>query len=351
MKVEKSTKKMKAVICKTPYEMVVEEVSIPEVGFDEVLVKVKAAAICGSDLKSYKGIHPLVKLPKILGHEFAGTIEKTGSNVSGFSIGDRVIIEPSFPCGSCFYCQRKEYYLCNELKQIGHEINGAFADYTLAHKDFIYKCPDNVEWEEACLAQPLAIALHAVNRSGLKKGDRVLILGGGTIGLLIMQLAHKKGAVVGITEIMDEKLDLARQLGADFVLKGNDPEIYQKIVSEVGPIGTDIVVEAVGSTNTIQQSFEVVRKGGTILLVGLTGHSFEEIPLEKAVLNELNIKGTVRYTSGDYTEVLKILEDKIVNVEMLVSRRFSLDETPTVFSQLLRDSSGILKSVMTHVEY
>ena len=219
---------MKAAICDKPFEITVEEVPTPVPGPDELLIQVKASAICGSDMKAYEGKHPLIRLPIILGHEFSGVIVEKGSRVDGFRVGERVVVEPSSVCGQCFFCQRMQYSLCDNLKQLGHQLPGSFAEYTVAKARFTYLLPDSTPFEKGALTQPLAISIHALYRAGIRKGQTVLILGTGTIGLLMLQLALQMGARVFASDLVDFKLEKAKALGAHQVWNGSSPEMMRE---------------------------------------------------------------------------------------------------------------------------
>ena len=337
---------MKAAICEKPFEITVREVPTPAPGPDELLIQVKASAICGSDMKAYEGKHPLIRLPIILGHEFAGVIVENGSRVDGFKVGDRVVVEPSSVCGQCFFCQRMQFSLCDNLKQLGHQLPGSFAEYTVAKARFTYLLPHGTPFEMGALAQPLAISIHALHRAGIGKGQTVLILGTGTIGLIILQLALQKGARVFVSDLVDFKLEKAKALGAHHAWKGSSPEMIEEIKSHTNGLGADVVIEAAGSSATIQQAFSAVRKSGTILLLGLTGHPKEEIPLERVTLNELNLHGTMRYAMGDFPEAIEMIHQKMIDLDSLILKRFALVETPEVFKETFRSPQNVLKSVM-----
>jgi L-iditol 2-dehydrogenase len=337
---------MKAAICEKPFEITVGEVQIATPGADELLIQVKASAICGSDMKAYEGKHPLIRLPIILGHEFAGVIVEKGSQVDGFKVGDRVVVEPSSVCGQCFFCQRMQYSLCDNLKQLGHQLPGSFAEYTVAKARFTYLLPDGTPFEKGALAQPLAISIHALHRAGVGKGQTVLILGTGTIGLLLLQLALQMGARVFASDLVDFKLEKAKALGAHQVWNGLSPEMMKEIKAQTKGLGADVVIEAAGSSVTIQQAFSAVRKAGTVLLLGLTGHPKEEVPLERVTLDELNLHGTMRYAMGDFPEAIKMIHQKSIDLDSLILKRFALVETPEVFEETFRSPQNVLKSVM-----
>jgi 2-desacetyl-2-hydroxyethyl bacteriochlorophyllide A dehydrogenase len=337
---------MKAAICKKPFEISIEEVPMPTPGTDELLIQVKASAICGSDIKAYEGKHPLIRLPLILGHEFSGVIVKKGKEVNGFQEGDRVVVEPSSVCGKCFFCQRMEYYLCENLKQLGHQLQGSFAEYTLSKAKFTYRLPNAIAFEKAALIQPLAISIHAADRAGIRNGQDVIILGMGPIGLLLLQLFKKRGARVLSTDLVDFKLDKATTLGADRVCHGSDPNLNEKVRDWTQGRGADVVIEAAGTSATIRQSFSLIRRGGTILLLGITGHEKEEVPLQSATLDELNVLGTVRYGMGDFPRAIEMVHQQMVDLDSIITRRFGMTDLPDVFRETIRSPERILRSVM-----
>ncbi|MGA2466296.1 MAG: alcohol dehydrogenase catalytic domain-containing protein [Thermodesulfobacteriota bacterium] len=337
---------MKAAICKKPFELSIEEVPMPVPQSDELLIQVKASAICGSDIKAYEGKHPLIQLPIILGHEFSGVIVEKGNRVDGFRVGDRVVVEPSFVCGQCFFCQRMEYYLCKNLKQLGHQLPGSFAEYTISKARFTYRLANTIPFDKAALVQPLAISIHAVDRAGIRKGQFVVILGMGPIGLLLLQVARQMGANVFVSDLVDFKLEKAKALGAQRVSNGSTPHLIDEIRGWTNGLGADVVIEAAGTSTTVRQSLSAVRRGGTILLLGITGHQKEEVHLERATLDELNLLGTVRYGMGDFPRAIEMIHQETVDLDTLILRRFALTETPRIFEELVRFPERVLRSVM-----
>jgi len=337
---------MKAAVLKKPFEITVEDVRMPVPEEDEVLIQVKASAVCGSDLKAFEGKHPLIKPPIVLGHEFSGVIAKTGSAVKTLGIGDRVVVEPSFVCGHCFFCERQAYYLCTNLKQLGHQLPGSFAEYTVAKERFTYLLPETVSFEKAALTQPLAISIHAIDRADVREGQSVVILGAGAIGLLLLQVARQRGGRVFVSDIVDFKLEKAKALGAEETGKGTSPGLIDQIRSWTKGQGADVVIEAAGSSVTIRQAFSCVRRGGTILLLGLTGHDTEEVPLERVTLGELKVLGTMRYAFGDFLRAIEMIEHETIDLNAIILRRFALAEGPEVFRETLQSPERVLRSVM-----
>jgi L-iditol 2-dehydrogenase len=337
---------MKATILREPFDLGIEEVRTPVPGPDELLIRVKASAVCGSDLKAYEGKHPLIKPPIILGHEFSGVITAKGSAVEGCQTGQRVVVEPSFACGRCFFCEKQAYYLCQDLKQLGHQLPGSFAEYTVAKAQFAYPLPEAVSFETAALTQPLAISIHAIDRASVKEGQSVVILGAGAIGLLLLQVARHRGARLFVSDIVNFKLEKAKALGAEKVAKGSSLDLVDQIRAWTGGLGADVVIEAVGSSATIRQAFSAVRRAGTVLLLGITGHEKEEVDLGRATMDELNLLGTVRYGRKDFPRAIEMIHRGAVDLDTIILKRFALSDTPKVFEEMLRFPESALKSVM-----
>ncbi|RLE79903.1 MAG: alcohol dehydrogenase, partial [Thermoprotei archaeon] len=241
---------MKAAVLKGPYDINVTDTERPEIGDDQVLIRVKRCGICGSDIHAYKGKHPDFIIPIIPGHEFSGVIEEVGSSVKRVKEGDRVVVEPLKVCGKCYYCRRGAYNKCTNLKVLGAQVNGAFAEYIAVDERWVYRLPDNVSFEEGAMVEPLAVAVHAVKRAN-HIGNNVLVLGSGTIGLLLAQVLKIYGASeVIVTDIKDWKLNLAKEFGAITVNPLKD-DLKEAIDRVTGGIGVDSSFEAVGNEETL----------------------------------------------------------------------------------------------------
>ena len=338
--------RMKAAVLKAPYQMSIEEVVVPEPKADEVLVRVRASAVCGSDLKAYEGKHPLIRPPIILGHEFSGVAAAVGSDVRHIREGDWVVVEPSSVCGRCFFCRRRQFSLCESIEQLGHQLPGSFAEYTLAKARFTYPLPEGVSFERASLTQPLAISLHAVDRAGIGPGASVVILGMGAIGLLLLQIARMRGAEVLATDVVDSRLKKALALGAGRAENGAAPDLLKRIRDWSGGMGPDIVIEAAGTSATVRQAFSAVRRAGTVLLLGITGHDHEEVDLGRVTLEELSLLGTMRYGEGDFPRAIDLIRRGEIDLDTLILKRFPLEETPEVLAESLRSPDSVLRSVM-----
>lgn len=299
---------------------------------DEVLVRVRACGICGSDVHGMDGRTGRRIPPIVMGHEAAGTIEAVGSAVLGWAVGERVTFDSTIYCGACDFCRRGEINLCDARRVLGvscgeYRQDGAFAEFVAVPARILYRLPEGLSFERAAMAEPVSIALHAVNRSGLRAGQSAAVVGVGMIGLLIVQALRERGASKIVAIDLDaDKLALAREMGATHT--GFD-----------GPV--DVVLEAVGIAPTIRQAVENVRKGGTVVLVGNLSPSVE-IPLQAVVSRELSVLGSAA-SQGEYPEALAMIADGRMRVDPLISARSSLEEAGGWFDRLHAGEKGLMK--------
>lgn len=337
---------MKAAVCLKPGKIVMKNVPIPKPKDNEVLVKIKAAGICGSDVDGYLGRHPMIGYPIILGHECSGIVTEVGKKVSRKRIGEAVIVEPFSLCHKCVFCRQDRYNLCNDLKIIGHQIPGAFAEYVVIEDRFAHKKPANLSFEEAAVMEPATGSFHAVSRCGIKKGDLVVILGCGTIGSFALQHCKNFGAKVLVSEIEGFKLKAAKELGADFTINPKKENLKKKVMKLTGGIGADCVIEAVGSQETLSQTVPLVKKGGTIMLIGWTGASQDKFDLTNVTFNEIKVLGTLGFCN-DHTKVIRLASRGKVNIKKIITHQFSLPEVEKGIKMLHNHQGGIWKAVIS----
>ena len=336
---------MKASVCQEPRKITIKDVKMPEPGDDEVLVKVKSSGISGSDVRAYLGKHPEVIYPVILGHEFSGEVAALGKDVEGFEIGDGVIVEPLLPCTECKACSAGDYNLCSELVMTGYHVPGSFAEYAIARTGFVYPKGEFLSFDEAALVEPLAVAVHAVRQARIGIGDTVIILGTGTIGLLAIQVARKAGAKVLATDLSNEKLHLAASLGADYVMAGNTDEARQLVMAMTQDSGADVVMECAGTPQTLAQSVELVRKGGTILVVGWTGNELDSISLTGIAMNGIKLLGSTIYCR-DFPTAIELAVSGDVNLNSMISHTSSLSKVGEALEELSQGQHEIIKAMV-----
>ena len=322
--------KMKAVRYYAPKDIRYEEVNVkmPDVG--EVLVKVEAALTCGTDVKTFRRGHPVLikKTPSGFGHEFAGTVVKLGEGVENFKIGDRVVAANSAPCGECFFCRRGEENLCENLDLL----NGAYAQYITVPARIVEKnmliIPNDVPFRHAVFCEPLANVVHGIERTPIKKGDTVGVVGIGPIGLMFARLAKLKGAKVIAMGRNELKLKMAREFAlADEVIdlkKYPDPREFIMSITEEGR-GLDVAIECVGLPEIWEQMFTLVRKGGTVhLFGGCSSGTSVNIDTRRLHYDEVNIVSVFHHTPKYFRKALDYIVSGQVEVEKLITKTMQM---------------------------
>ncbi|WP_025225454.1 galactitol-1-phosphate 5-dehydrogenase [Fimbriimonas ginsengisoli] len=311
------------------------DLPVPEPAPDEVLIRVRACGICGSDVHGMDGSTGRRIPPIVMGHEASGDIVKVGADVAGWQIGDRVTFDSTIYCGHCPYCLRGEVNLCDNRQVLGvscaeYRRQGAFAEFVAVPSRVLCRLPNGLGYEQAAMVEPVSVALHGVHRARVQVGERVVVVGVGMIGLLVVQVLKAKGAgeIVAV-DIDARKLELAIALGADSA-QG----------SSIG-MELDAAIEAVGITATVDMAIRSVRKGGNVSLVGNLSPKVE-IPLQVAVTRELSIYGCCA-SQGDYEESLSLIASGAVKVDSMISARISLDQAPEYFDRLHRQEPGLMK--------
>lgn len=322
--------KMKAVRFYAPQDIRYEEVNIKEPKEGEILVKIKAALTCGTDVKTYKRGHPVLikSVPSGFGHEFSGVVEKIGEGVTSFKKGDRVVCANSAPCGECFYCRHEEYNLCENL----HLLNGAYAEYITVPERIVRKntllLPENLSFERAAFCEPLANVVHGVERTNIVKGQSVGVIGIGPIGLMFARLAKLKGARVIAMGRNPLKLKMAQEFAhADEIIdlkKYPDPEKIVLSMTEEGK-GLDVAVECVGLPEIWERMFKLVRRGGTVHLFGgcESGTSIN-VDTRRIHYDEINVISVFHHTPKYFREALNLIASGDVDIEKLITKKLSL---------------------------
>lgn len=341
---------MKAAYLQKPLEVTVENVEVPSVKGKEVLVKMIAVGICGSDVHYYahgRIGNRLVQYPHIQGHECAGIVVAAGDEVTRFKVGDRVAIEPGVACLSCDYCKEGRYNLCPDVQFLSTPpVKGAFVQYLKHHENFLFAIPDSLSYEIATLAEPLSVGIHAVKRGNLKPGATVLITGMGPVGLMTVIAAKAFGASEIIVSDMEPlRLKAATQLGATRVIDFTEEDTADVVNNETSGYGVDMVIETSGNAKALQSAINLVKRGGTIVAIGFP--AMEEVPLNvtKMLQNEIDLFSVYRYTNT-YPLAIKILESMGNQIEHVITDRYSLDEINEAMKQAHTNRSGSLKVIV-----
>ena len=334
--------KMKAIMFYKPQDIRYEEVTIPQLAEGEVLVKVEAALTCGTDVKTFRRGHPVLikKTPSGFGHEFSGAVAEIGEGVENFKVGDRVVCANSAPCGECFYCKREEYNLCENLNLL----NGAYAEYIVIPERIVKKntiiLPDNLPFYKAAFTEPLANVVHGVERTNIKPGQSVGVIGIGPIGLMFARLAKLKGARVIVAGRNPEKLRLAEDFAhADEVVnlrKYENPEKIFKDFSEEKK-GLDIVVECVGLPEIWEKAFSCVRPGGTVhFFGGCSSNTTVNFDTNKMHYGDIKLISVFHHTPKYFRQALDLIASGKIEVEKLITDTLPLEKVEYAMEQHIK---------------
>jgi L-iditol 2-dehydrogenase len=335
--------KMKAIQFYEPLKIKLEEVQINDPKEGEVQVKIMAALTCGTDVKTYRRGHPVLikKIPSGFGHEFSGIITKIGKNVVGFNIGDRVVAANSAPCGECFFCKRQEYNLCEKLEFL----NGAYAEYINVPKAIVKRnllhIPDDLSFERAAFCEPLANVVHGIEKTDIKSGQTVGVVGLGPIGLMFAKLAKLKGAKVIAAGRNPLKLKMAKEFSnADEIIDLNKYKNPDKIFIDFSQDkkGLDVAVECVGLPEIWESMFRYVRKGGTVhLFGGCEAGTSISIDTRRLHYDEIKVLSVFHHTPLYFREALRLIYEEKLPVEKLITETVSLENTEEA---LIRHMNG-----------
>ena len=284
---------MQAAVFNGPRSLDVTDYKLPSLSQDDILIKVNACGVCGTDFHIFEGNAPAT-VPVIIGHEYAGEIVDIGKNVKSFRAGDNVAINPNIHCGYCQYCKKGRINLCENLKALGVTLNGGIAQYSIVPITQAYLIPNNFPLPFAAFAEPLSCCIHGIDKADIKLNDSVVIVGTGTIGLIMIQLARLKGASKIIAlDVSDEKLTLARKLNANYTFNIKK-EYSEKAIKDLTSGGADVVIECAGNSSASKTSINLVKKGGTVVLFGLTDtKDFIELYLQSFFHKEISIRGSL----------------------------------------------------------
>lgn len=333
-------------------KMVIKEIPVPEIGKKEVLVSLEYVGICGSDVHyfhngccgSYK-----VDLSEdyMLGHECAGTIVKVGEEVERLKVGDRVALEPGITCGECEQCKSGHYNLCPDVVFLATPpVQGCNEEYIAFPENMCFKLPDNVSTKEGALIEPLSVGFYASEQGGVKTGDTVVILGSGCIGLvtLLACKAHGAGKII-VADLVESRLQKAIELGATEVINSGKEDALKKIEELTNGRGADVVFETAGSPVTIAQTPFIVRRGGTITLVGISAK--EEITYNFAQImdKEATIKSVFRYRNI-YPKAIAAVSSGAINVKGIVTHEFDLEHIQDAYDEAVNNKTDLVKAVI-----
>jgi len=333
---------MKAALFEKPGAFTVVQKSLRRMEENEILVRVDACGICGTDLHIVDGTSRSTP-PVVLGHEYSGVVEDAGK-VARIVEGTRVAVDPNIPCGTCFYCRRGLVHLCAGLRALGVDIDGGMAEYCIVPKEQLHMLPANMSAEAGALIEPLSCAVHGVDKAGIKPGDAVVVLGGGTVGLIMLQLVKNAGAATTIlVEPLEHKRRIAQKLGADVVLNPSEVDVVAAVLEHT-EVGADVVIECVGRPATMQMSLALARRGGIVEFFGVCPIGVT-IPMEPNLVyfKELTIVGSY-VNPHTFTRAAALLSTGKVRTDELMIQQFPLDGVHEAFEALREGRT--LKSII-----
>ncbi len=315
---------MKVALFEKPHLLRVTHKELRTLNENEVLVKVTACGVCGTDLHIVEG-RSRSSPPVVLGHEYAGIIADAGKELTGFSVGDQVAVDPNIACGTCVHCRRGEVHLCKQLRALGVDIDGGMAEFCIVPVAQLYHLPGTLTPEDAAFIEPLSCAVHGIDRAQIRTGDTVVILGGGTVGLLLLQLARNSGASqVIVVEPMDWKRKIASRIGANETLDPNAVDVFESVKELTGE-GADVVIECAGRPETVSLSLSLARRGGTVEWFGVCplGDMIQVEP-NSVYFKELTIVGSY-VNPHTFDRSIALIAAKTVDFKAFVVHKFPLD--------------------------
>lgn len=337
---------MKAVIVEKPEKITVVERDVPVIMDDQVLVQVKAAGICGSDVGIYHGKNAFATYPRVVGHEFVGEVVKVGNTVKNVSIGDPVAVDPVVSCGHCYACKAGRHNVCSSLEVMGVHRDGGYQEYVAVNQNQLNQLPKDIPWEVAATVEPFSIGAQVAHRGRLNENDTVLICGAGPIGLIILEVAKMKGAKVAILDIVQSRLDIAKKLGADLVVNSKISDINEAMKTFTDGEGFSLIYEATGNVNILQNCIQNLSShAGRIVVLGF---STVEFPIRQVDImsKELEIIGT-RLNNHRFPEVINWFTNKKVNPQTIITNTFHFTEAAKAFQYNDKNPDKVLKIILT----
>jgi L-iditol 2-dehydrogenase len=341
---------MKALVLSEYKQLDLVDIAKPKPAADELLIRIQACGICGSDVHGYDGSTGRRLPPIVMGHEAAGTVEEVGSSVTGFRPGDRVTFDSTVFCGTCFFCLRGQVNLCEQREVIGVSTPtfrrmGAFAEFVAVPSRISYHLPHNMPFAHAALIEAVSVAVHAVSITPIALEDTAVVIGAGMIGLLTMQAAALAGAGrVFVLDVDDTRLELARNLGATRTFNSRNADTIPELLQLTGGRGADVVMECVGTSVTVNLAMDTVRKGGTVTLIGNVSPKVD-LGLQSAVTRQIRLQGSCA-SSGEYPACISLMSRGAIRVEPLLSAVAPLAEGASWFRRLYEREPGLLKVVL-----
>ena len=337
---------MKVINVIKPFELEIKDIPHYEIeNDDDVVIKVQYGGICGSDIGIYTGGNSLAKYPIIIGHEFVGRVEKVGSAVTHVKVGDFVVSDIVNSCGHCYACRTGHHNVCKNLTVTGVHVNGGFAEYAKVRSENVYLVDTNkISEKTACLIEPYAVGVEINTRADVKAGDKVVVFGAGPAGLAAMQVAVARGAEVLITDIFEERLQLAKEMGATQAINVKNVDLKEAVAAFTDDEGAHVVIDAVCSPQSILDALEIVAPSGRFVVLG-TGATPSEIPQVAFTKKGINVFGT-RLNNKRFPEVINLFETGQVTPEKMITHTYSFTDIEKAFDVIKNEKNKVCKVLL-----
>ena len=329
---------MKAIKFEEPWRVQCIDIEKPEPKEGRALVRVRAAGICGSDIGAFRGTNPLVSFPRIIGHEIVGEVLSIPKdNGRGIKIGDHVIVDPYLYCGKCYPCSIGRTNCCTDLKVLGVHVEGGMAEDMTHPADMLWKLPEDMPWDIAPMAEPLTIALHGIHRGNLAAGEHVAIIGAGPIGLLAAMSAIAYGAEPIVIDVVDERLEFARELGVKYTINSAREDMAGKVSEYTDGRMAELVMECSGANAAVRSTLDIVANAGRITLTG-----WPPLPTDAITRKEVDIRGA-RTSAGEFEEAIDLIYTGKVDVRKILTKVVTMDETPETIIDIEKNPGNYMK--------
>lgn len=336
---------MKAVKLSEPRKIGLVDLEKPVPKEGEALIRIKTAGICGSDIGAFRGTNKLVSYPRIIGHELAGIVESIPEdNPKGLKVGDKVIVDPYLYCGKCYPCSIGRTNCCTSLHVLGVHVDGGMAEWFCHPANMLVKMPEDMDWTDAAMAEPLTISLHGIHRGGLKAGEYCAIIGAGPIGLLAGMIAQAYGAHAILLDLVQERLDYARSIGIEYIINSGKENAVERVKEITGGDMAQQVMECSGANAAILSSLDLVSHAGRITLTGWPPRE-TPIPTDVITRKEIDIRGA-RTSAREFEEAIDLIYTKRVDVSKILTKTISLDEAPDTVVDIEQNPGNYMKVVV-----
>lgn len=336
---------MKAIQIPEAHKIDILNISEPVVKHpSDVKIKIKRVGICGSDMHIYHGTNPLATYPRIVGHEVAGEIVEVGADVTKVKVGDHVVVEPISYCGDCYACHSGRPNVCKEVSVFGVHEDGGMREFAVLPEKQIHKINQEIDWDEAVMAEPYTIGAQATWRGNVQKDDTVFIQGAGPIGITVLKMVKLRGATAIISDLTNERLAFAKENGADYTINPSEVELTDKINEITNNEGANVVIDAVGTPQTFEISVDVASPAGYVVTLGFDSTP-SSIPLMPITKKELTIVGS-RLQTNQFKHVIELINTKKLTHNGLVTHRFHIDDVKEAFEFIKNNPDKVRKAVI-----